>query len=241
MTRKLTRHHLRLLTLLTFALGAPTAVWAQEGGAGTSAAGQSSPGTSTAAGTTTVSFDLRPSTERASPQFNSPLNPEGGTQWSLFSGFGINQEINNSAKDIDVAIGGVRWSHLWGENFGSILRGHPAVAVEFLPVMAFIETGRTTWGVGANLLYEHHFAAVGRVLPVWKLGGGFMYTGSDLPRDETQHNFSLLTALGVDVMVSERSALFLGYRFQHVSNANTGNRNPGINLHSVMFGLSFYR
>jgi opacity protein-like surface antigen len=241
MTQKLTNRYVHSLTLLALLLGAPTAVWAQGAGGETAAAGQASRGDSAIAGTTTATFDLRPSTEQASPQFVSPLKPEGGTEWSAFYGLGINQAINNSAEGIHIASGGVRWSYLWGENFGSILRGHPAVAIEFLPVMVFVEAGQTTWGIGGNLLYEHHFAVEGRVLPVWKLGAGFLYTNHEIPRHETQHNFSVLTALGVDFMVTERSALFLGYRFHHVSNANTGAVNPGINVHSVIFGLSFYR
>lgn len=248
MTQKLTHRYVRLLALLALVLGAPPAVQAQDTGDGgaTAIAGQASPGNVAGAGTTTATFDLSPSTEQASPQsvspqFVSPLHPEGGTQWSGFSGLGINQRINNSAEGIHIATGGVRWSHLWGENFGGILRGHPAVAIEFLPVMAFVESGQTTWGVGANLLYEHHFIVEGPILPVWKLGAGFLYTNHEVPRNETRHNFSVLTALGVDLMVSERSALFLGYRFHHVSNANTGRVNPGINVHSVIFGLSFYR
>ena len=64
---------------------------------------------------------------------------------------------------------------------------------------------------------------------------------TEIPVGETKLNFSVLTALGVDFMVTDRSALFLGYRFHHVSNANTGNINRGINVHSLMFGLSFYR
>lgn len=245
MTRKLTNRYLCLLALLAVPalLGTPKAAAAQDAGSGGQSAGaeQASPTDLAAAGTTTAALDPRPSTEPASPRFVPPLDAEGGTQWSTFYGLGINQVINNSAEGIHIATGGVRWSHLWGENFGSILRGHPAVAIEFLPVMAFIEAGQATWGIGANLLYEHHFAVEGRVLPVWKLGAGFLYTNHEIPRDETRHNFSVLTALGVNIMVSERSALFLGYRFHHVSNANTGSVNPGINVHSAMFGLSFYR
>lgn len=174
-------------------------------------------------------------------QLASPLRAEGGTQWSVFYGFGINQEINNSAEGINLATGGVRWSHMWPAKFPGKLRGHPALAIEVLPLMAFVDKGGTTWGAGANLLYEHHFAVEGRILPVWQIGAGFLYTDHEIPARETKHNFSLLTALGVDIMVTERSALFLGYRFHHVSNANTGFRNPGINVHSMVFGVSFYR
>ena len=127
------------------------------------------------------------------------------------------------------------------EHFGSFLKGHPALALEFVPVMAFVESGDTTWGLGANLMYEHHFVARGRVLPVWKVGTGILYAEREVPMNVTKFNFSLLTALGADFMLSDSSALFLGYRFHHVSNANTGTTNPGVNVHTIVLGLSFYR
>ena len=171
----------------------------------------------------------------------SPLRPEGGNVWSVFYGLGLNQEINPSARNIHIASGGVRWTHLWSPKLGGILRGHPGFGIEIVPVTAFVNADQTVWAAGANLLYEHHFVAGGRVLPVWKIGAGFLYADRQIPAGETRHNFSLISALGVDVMVAERSALFLGYRFHHVSNADTGRSNPGINAHTVMFGLTFYR
>lgn len=174
------------------------------------------------------------------PPYN-PLKPDGGTVWGVFSGYGFNQSINNSAEGINAATFGVRWSHMWDARLGSFLRGHPAFGIEVVPLTSFVQADKTTWAGGFNLLYEHHFAVAGRVLPIWKLGAGFLYSDKDLPEGETRHNFTLLTELGVDIMVTDSSALFIGYRFHHVSNANTGNVNPGINLHTMMFGLSLYR
>lgn len=170
-----------------------------------------------------------------------PLNGAGGYEWSAFAGFGINQVINGSAAGIDIGTAGVRVSRLWGEQFGSFLRGHPAVALELVPLMAFVRDGGNTLAVGTNLVYEHHFAARGRVLPVWQIGAGFLYADDPVPDGETQHNFSVLTGLGVEVLLGNRSAVSIGYRFHHVSNANTGNVNPGVNAHSVILGVSFYR
>lgn len=170
-----------------------------------------------------------------------PMNPEGGTVWGIFSGYGFTQEISSSAADTDIFSVGLRWSHLWGEKFGGFFRGHPAFGIELVPVISLIEDERTTWAAGFNLLYEHHFSSRNRVRPVWKIGAGFLYANREIPEGETQHNFSLLTDFGVDVMVSDRMALFLGYRFHHLSNADTGDRNPGLNAHTMMFGLSFYR
>lgn len=180
---------------------------------------------------------LRPAARRA----ELPLDGNHGVEWSAFGGFGVNQVINGSAPGIDIGIAGLRVSRLWGEQFGGLLRGHPALALEFVPLMAFVEDGGHTLAAGANLIYEHHFAAQGRVLPVWQLGAGILYANDPVPDGETRHNFSVLTGLGVDILLSERSALSVGYRFHHVSNANTGDINPGVNVHALMLGFSFFR
>lgn len=177
----------------------------------------------------------------AAPRLGEGARPATGMVWSVFGTYGFNQVINGSAAHIDIGTAGLRWSRLWRERLGGFLRGHPAVAVELLPLIAFVGRNRRTLAAGANLVYEHHFAAHGRLLPVWRIGAGFLYANAPVPVRETRHNFSLLTGLGVDILVSERSAVSVGYRFHHVSNANTGNINPGINTHAIVFGMAFYR
>ena len=198
-----------------------------------------------AASATSEPYALRrqqaPSPEQDAGAIGSPMNPEGGTVWATFFSYGFTQEINESATDTDIAIGGLRWSHLWGEKFSGLFSGHPAFGIELVPVASFIEDERTTWAVGFNLLYEHHFSSRNRVRPVWKFGAGFLHANQEIPEGETQRNFSLLTDFGIDAMVSDRMAVFLGYRFHHVSNADRGDRNPGFNAHTMLFGLSFYR
>lgn len=201
----------------------------------------------TAATPSTTAESVRPRSQNNAtqaqdrPSFDSPLRAEGGTQWSVYYALGVNQSINNSAAGIHIASGAIRWSRMWSAKGRGILRGHPAFAIEFVPVMAFITSGHTTWALGTNIMYEHHFAVSGRVLPVWKLGAGALHATNPIPEGETAFNFSVLTALGVDVMITEKDALFLGYRAHHVSNANIGNVNPGINVHTIVFGVSFYR
>ena len=171
----------------------------------------------------------------------SALRPEGGTVWSFWYGYGFNHVVNNSAPDIDIASVGIRWAHLWEERGSGFLRGHPSVAVELIPMNAFLEDSQTTCGGGFNLLYEHHFVVRGRVLPVCRFGAGFLYSSREIPEGETKHNLSLLAALGLDILVTPTTSLLLEYRFHHVSNANTGYRNPGINAHTLVFGLSLFR
>ncbi|MFQ5744079.1 MAG: acyloxyacyl hydrolase [Acidobacteriota bacterium] len=173
-------------------------------------------------------------------QSDPPLR-SGKSLWGIFSSFGFSQEINNSDGDTNIFTSGFRWSHLFGVHGPGKLRGHPAFAVEAMPVMGFFASGRNAYGSGFNLLFEQRFNGRGRVLPIWRLGAGALGTNKEVPEGETQFNFSLVTGFAVDIMVNEGSALEIGYRFHHVSNGNTGNRNPGINAHTIMIGWTFYR
>lgn len=179
--------------------------------------------------------------EQSTDSVDSPMTPEGGTVWGTFFSYGFTQEISHSTADTEIAVGGLRWSHLWGEHFGGFFRGHPAFGIEFLPAVSFLEDQRTTRAFGFNLLYEHNFSGSNRVRPVWRAGAGLLHANQEIPLGEKQRNFSLLMDFGVDIMVSDGMAVFLGYRFHHVSNADRGDRNPGFNAHTMMLGLSLYR
>ena len=94
--------------------------------------------------------------------------------------------------------------------------------------------------VGFNLLYEHRWTADGKHLPILRLGAGALMATEQVPAGETRGNFSLLAGLGYDVMIDTRRFLSLEYRFHHISNAKIGPRNPGINAHSFVAGLTYY-
>jgi hypothetical protein len=212
-------------TIMALALGRP--IRAQESGAASE----------TDAARSRQASPLEPSTGAV----DSLMTPEGGTVWGTFFSYGFTQEINNSTVNTEIAVGGLRWSHLWGEQFGGFFRGHPAFGIELLPAVSFFEDQRTTRAFGFNLLYEHNFSRRNRVRPVWRVGTGWLHANQEIPIGEKQRNFSLLMDFGIDVMVSDGMAVFLGYRFHHVSNADRGDRNPGFNAHTMMFGLSLYR
>ena len=46
--------------------------------------------------------------------------------------------------------------------------------------------------------------------------------------------------LGVRFFFSPKQALTLGYKLHHISNANTGRSNPGMDSHVVYAGFSFF-
>lgn len=160
--------------------------------------------------------------------------------WGFFYDYGRAQEIRGSAGDIDTTSAGGRWSHLWSRRGQGPLSGHPAFALEVLPLTVFFQDPATV-AVGFNLLYEHHFTATGRVLPIWRIGVGALHASRPVPGSGTQTNFSLLTGLALNCLVTERGAFEVEYRFHHVSNADTGFRNPEINAHTLLISCTIYR
>ena len=95
---------------------------------------------------------------------------------------------------------------------------------------------------GGSLVLKYNFLSFGRWMPFWDAGAGMSWT--DLaPRIEeqsTQFNFLLQTGPGVSYFVSQNWAITMGIRFHHISNANIGNRNTGLNAWLFNLGFSFF-
>lgn len=140
----------------------------------------------------------------------------------------------NGSVETDLAALLVRWTHTTN---GRVLGGQPAWGVELIPLITVDQQPRA-YGAGWHLIYEQRYRTQAAVRPVLSLGAGMIFTDKKVPIGETHYNFSLLVGAGVEIDLSPRTALNLGYRLRHVSNANTGVRNPGINAHTLLVGIS---
>ena len=163
--------------------------------------------------------------------------PTRRTTIAGFVSYGFAREINGS-KQIDIGTLGIRWSRVYNLAGPTSLGGHPGFEIELLPFMSFDQQPRAYAG-GFNLLYAHRFALAAGVQPVIRLGAGFLYANKHVPPGETRHNFSLVAGAGVDVRIGSARWLLLEYRLHHVSNANAGIGNPGINAHTAFIGIAF--
>ena len=77
--------------------------------------------------------------------------------------------------------------------------------------------------------------------PFLNTQGGFLYFTEQVPVPESsQFNFTFSFGAGVQAFRGAR-ALTLGYKFHHISNAQTGHYNPGIDSNLFYFGWSFLR
>ena len=94
--------------------------------------------------------------------------------------------------------------------------------------------GASPAGVQVNLL------RFGRVQPFLTAGGGFLYFNRQVFR-ATRFNFTAQLGAGVQLFMSRHRTIDLVYRYHHISNANLGPYNPGMDSHLLLVGVSFLR
>ncbi|MBI3791024.1 MAG: acyloxyacyl hydrolase [Gemmatimonadetes bacterium] len=121
-----------------------------------------------------------------------------------------------------------------------------------LPARARCSTGPcpvvdsyTTPVVGAGLA-PIALRAQGRVsdrLQLWWDGaaGGVIFDRPYPIREANSLNFLLGAGAGFSLGLDDARALVLGYRFQHLSNGFTADRNPGVNYHALTAALAMRR
>ncbi|HZC82174.1 MAG TPA: acyloxyacyl hydrolase [Nitrospiraceae bacterium] len=95
---------------------------------------------------------------------------------------------------------------------------------------------------GGSVLFKYNFLGFGRWMPFWDLGFGMLWTNlaPRIPEQSTPFNFVTESGPGVQYFATERVALTFGVRFHHISNAETGDRNRGLNSTLGYLGLSIF-
>ena len=66
--------------------------------------------------------------------------------------------------------------------------------------------------------------------------------GTDLKVFEIDSTFTFVVwaGVGASYFVTDRTALYAGYRYEHISNGGLDDRNRGLETNSGVFGVSFY-
>lgn len=80
-------------------------------------------------------------------------------------------------------------------------------------------------------MLKYNFLSFGRWVPFWDAGAGMLWTNlaPRLPEQSTPFNFVLETGPGVHYVLTASATLTLGVRYHHISNADIGHRNTGLN------------
>ncbi len=166
--------------------------------------------------------------------------PRGGHVFSLEAGYGEQFDAwNTTITGLDAFNAGVRFGFLpWGATGSGLLKGALEIGLEPF-YQRFVEP-ETAFFAGLGAVARYHILPLGRFVPYVELGAAPGYTDLNVREQQTNFVFVLFGGAGASYFVTERTALYAGYRLQHVSNANTSSPNMGINSHTGVIGVSFF-
>jgi Lipid A 3-O-deacylase (PagL) len=93
---------------------------------------------------------------------------------------------------------------------------------------------------GLGLTFRYHFLGLGRLVPYAELAGFAGGTNLKIAEIRSDFTFLLWGGLGLEYFVADRTALYAGYRYEHVSNGNTSKPNRGFESNAGVVGVSFF-
>ena len=141
---------------------------------------------------------------------------------------------------VNYALGSLQLGYmLTSPEGGGLFRGN----LEFVPegFGAGVFGGDGSYVAGGTFWMRYNFVTPGsRLVPYAQAGVGFTFMDIDHRYDGQNFNFNVDAAAGLRWFFSERWAMNLEYRFQHISNANMGQHNIGINADGPMLGVSWF-
>ena len=110
------------------------------------------------------------------------------------------------------------------------------------PVFARFTEPFAAEAAGGSFLLKYNFLSFGRWVPFWDAGAGMIWTNlaPRIPEQSTPFEFVLETGPGVHYFATDRIIWTMGVRLHHISNANLGDRNTGINGILPYIGISFF-
>jgi len=150
-----------------------------------------------------------------------------------------NVEHMTEVSDVEFVNAGVRFGWLPfapagpGPLFGAFEVGLEPLYQRYLePKDAFF--------AGLGVTGRYHFLSLGRFVPYAELAGFAGGTDLRIPEIDSDFTFLVWAGAGASFFITDRAALYAGYRWTHVSNGNTKEPNRGFEAHTGVVGVSFF-
>jgi lipid A 3-O-deacylase len=173
------------------------------------------------------------------PAARSQASPvEGQHEWQVWTGGG--HGINGSQSGDGVWNVGLRYGWiLTGPHGPGFLRGRLEYAVDAVPLFLVIQKTNTAYGAGVNPFAVKWALDTRRTaVPYFEIGGGTLFTNTNVPEGTSRINFTTSAALGLHFLGNKHN-VSAEVRYMHISNAGLSSPNPGIN--TIQFRLGFGR
>jgi lipid A 3-O-deacylase len=164
---------------------------------------------------------------------------EGEHEVQVWTGGG--HGINGSQSGDGVWNLGLRYGLILTAPHGpGFLRGRLEYAVEAVPAFVIVQKQDTAFGVGVNpFAFKWALATRSSIVPYFEVGGGTLFTNTQVPAGTSRVNFTTSAALGLHFLRSKHN-FSAEVRFMHISNAGLATPNPGINTMQVRFGFGWF-
>jgi len=111
------------------------------------------------------------------------------------------------------------------------------------PVFAQFTQPNSAQLAGGSVVLKYNFVSFGRWIPFWEAGAGLSWMNlvfPTIPEESEQVNFLLQTGPGVQFLLTPEVSLTAGVRWSHISDADIGERNAGLNAVMPYVGVSWF-
>ncbi len=162
------------------------------------------------------------------------LSGEGAYGWQL------NLEHKRRASDVEFYDAGVRFSLLPLDTIARSSFLYGALEIGLEPLYQHYTTPKQAFWAGLAAVGRYHFLGLGRVVPYAEFGGAVGGTDLEVREINSTFAFLLFGGLGASIFISNKTALYAGYRYEHVSNGNTSKPNRGFESSVGVAGISFF-
>src|SRR5215831_6714857 len=176
----------------------------------------------------------------AAAQTSKPLD---GHPWDFGVWAGGGFSVPGGTKDTQTFNAGARIGKvLTGDHGGGFVRGNFEWSADVIPVYYVVQPAKNAYGAGFNPVnLKWNFTNSAKTVPYFELGGGVLFTNTEVPVTTSTVNFLTHAALGFHFFVRERRALTMNVRYEHISNAGLAVPNPGINTVQFQLGFNWFK
>jgi Lipid A 3-O-deacylase (PagL) len=163
----------------------------------------------------------------------------GGSEIEIWTTGG--HGTNGIAQHTGVWTAGFRYGWVLTEPHGpGFLRGRFEYAVDAVPAFVVFQPTNTAYGAAVNpFALIWNFDTHGRFVPYLDLGGGVLFTNTQVPAGTSRINFTTAGAVGVHILAGKLNWT-ADVRFMHISNAGLETPNPGINTVQLRLGVGWF-
>jgi len=141
---------------------------------------------------------------------------------------------------VEYVNGGIRFGYLPFSPLAAGTPVHGAFEIGLEPLYQQYTSPEFVYFAGLGLALRYHFLSLGRLVPYAELAA--FAGGTNLKITEIRSSFTFLIwgGLGASYFVTDRTAIYAGYRYEHISNGNTAKPNRGLESNAGVLGVSFF-